>query len=139
MNELKFRAIISDLNPWIFYFNFKDLTDFPNEQKFYSYIEILIPWLRAGNQPDRYTGCKDKNDVEIYENDIVKYADDIPYYIPIIVRFGKFTHQNGMEIIIKAAGIYLEYNGYTPVFSTVDRTYEIIGNIHQNPELLESK
>ncbi len=94
----------------------------------------------SGGFPDRfimtqYTGLKDKNGKEIYEGDIVKY--DCELYI---INFGFWEPGNG-DHIQSAYGYYLDpvnkekrYYEYCP-----DETCEIIGNIHENPELLEAK
>lgn len=60
----------------------------------------------------QYTGLKDKNGVEIYEGDIVKFSD----------KHYEIYYMNGCFIGCNLAG---DENKY----------YEVIGNIYENPEL----
>lgn len=82
----------------------------------------------------QYTELKDNsdNDVEIYHHDVVNFAVGENRYIGII------EYEVGTYIISckKLPGHYIELNEYfTHENNIVD--VEVIGNIHDNPELLE--
>ena len=70
----------------------------------------------------QYTGLKDKNGVEIYEGDIIKYTH--------------YERTTGIKLV----DIYpVEWNddgsGYSLCYG--GETREVIGNIFENPELLD--
>lgn len=87
----------------------------------------------------QYTGLQDKNGNKIFEGDIVKIDDDSTYSFE--VKFGKCSRtrfQDEGHIGIYFDCIDSKYIRNDPLF-WIARTHgtKIIGNIHDNPELLK--
>lgn len=83
----------------------------------------------------QYTGLKDKNEVEIYEGDII--IDHDISKSPVEVCIGPYKNDaDGLT----HEGVYWQDSIYTCYMGVKDCCqYEIIGNIYENLELLETE
>ena|SRR5690625_941278 len=86
-------------------------------------IETVIPL--------QYTGLKDRNGTEIYEGDIINICSKGSCN-PAKVVFDN-EDQKGCFCVIGYLGDLRTY----PIKDFVDCEIEVIGNIHENPDLIE--
>jgi uncharacterized phage protein (TIGR01671 family) len=77
----------------------------------------------------QYTGLKDKNGKEIYEGDIL----NMTYHGSVSIVKPEIKGVVGFE----RCSFIIEENGIS--LGKIGRSLEVIGNIYENPELLESK
>lgn len=127
MREIKFRAWDKNKNKM---YQVRGI-NFDNEDLWLKINETQIMGANLFEvELMQYTGLKDKNGTEIYEGDIVKYTSELENGIFEVkysnCRFyGLWIEANFMDITTD-----LFYLGCS-------NELEVIGNIYQNPELLE--
>ena len=82
---------------------------------------------------EQYTGLKDKNGQKIYEGDIVRYDRRLRGIVPPESHTEIVSWRSGEEEYYSCCTT----SGFSLPYS--EDGYEVIGNVHENPELLEIK
>lgn len=90
--------------------------------------KLAIPYRYEIINVMQSTELKDKNDIEIYEGDVIKGREwskgEAHRHIGVVTYIGSEFKSVGVK----------QYYGY---HGSVNGSYEIIGNIYENPELVE--
>ena len=127
MREIKFRAI-SYFGDWVYGLISKGSFSFDQDKQLW----LMQEW-GVGMTPiefetiGQYTGLKDKNSKEIYEGDVLSW-------VQFNMNMTCMWDVNRTRITLKSP------NGVDDIGLTIfnQNEFEVIGNIHENPELLEA-
>ena len=92
---------------------------------------VVVP--RKAYVIEQYTGLKDKNGKKMYEGDIVRYGRRLRGIVPPESHTEIVSWRSGEEEYYPCCTT----SGFSLPYS--EDGYEVIGNVHENPELLEIK
>lgn len=121
MRGIKFRVWSEDQKTYNYQFPYNKLGQFyvsENGKVFSDFGNTVAPEVRQeAFVVEQYTGLKDKNGKEIYEGDIISFHD----YGSFAIKFHKGCFRLGSGDLL---------------YAYPSSAIEVIGNIHENPELL---
>mgnify|MGYP004565785619 CR=1 FL=1 len=151
MRDIEFRGKRTDNGEWVYGYYYKakyyrtddELCDYitvphPNEYNVPSSKYVVDP-----STVGQYTGLKDKNGTKIFEGDILKgfnypykHEEEFNYFAEVLwfensPAFGIYTFKNPKS---EVSGISEGNTDYMEDW--IPNSWEVIGNIYDNPELL---
>ena len=133
MREIKFRFIDRKTNKIVAYATLDDLLKKIWYDPYIYAKERVVRFTSDKYIHSQYTGLRDRNKKEIYEGDIVKVTEEDG------TEHIHYVEYKADKIEYPAFDLYpeidVEFNALQ--FYVINKQIEIIGNIHQNPELLE--
>jgi uncharacterized phage protein (TIGR01671 family) len=137
MREILFRGKRLDNGEWVEGFYVKRSDPLFGSVNYHSILcdgeGSFHDWFRvAPSTVGQHTGLCDKNGKKIFEGDIVKVTDDFGEISSSDCGYGKVIFLDGMW--------YIDGDVNNGLFNLNNVYYiKVIGNIHDNPELLEDE
>ena len=127
MREILFRGKSTDTGAWVYGYYCGPFGDF-DEHEICDIADTTCS--RVDVDPEtvgQYTGLTDTNGKRIYEGDIVTFKTSVCTFKPCVVEYSN------------AEARFVARIGDIRYAMTDSFVYEIIGNIHDNPELIGGK
>ena len=130
MHEILFRGKRMDNGEWVYGFPFSYKVGFA--------IEGIETWSGGRHRIDpstvgQYTGLTDKHGKKIFEGDVVECLQEINgNWIDKHIEIGYVEMRYGAFGLHRKQGYYRPFKDWLE-----DYEYEVVGNIHDSPELLE--
>jgi uncharacterized phage protein (TIGR01671 family) len=134
MREYKFRGKRIDNGEWVYGYYFIEERDIEDgiiwrdipqiQQRYGDHFQYFDVDLATVGQ---YTGLHDKNGKEIYEGDIVKLCDTNPILFRVEIILARYGYKTVFKLLD---------DGTIAQCYFLDKC-EVVGNIHDNPELLK--
>ncbi|HEP5389474.1 TPA: hypothetical protein VCZ98_001474 [Streptococcus pyogenes] len=120
----KFRAWSTFKNEWVKHFYITESGLIYNMEQPHRDLIGAVPVEKSGLILMQSTGLKDKNGVEVFDGDIMFYEQDCYQYT--LVKYDK----DKLAFVL--------YDGCERLYHELWEPGEVIGNIYENPDLLES-
>ena len=146
MKKVKFRAWDEGSDRMIFQHDMNCVTG--NKEYYFSLYEESVELLHYDEDYSAYVNCnaelmqyiglKDKNEKEIYEGDIVKFIDEEVTYSDCGYDYDEFINTGRVIFNDKLMGWDItNRNMDLEEIWHYSEYIEVIGNIYENPELLD--
>ena len=128
MREIKFRGKRIDNHKWVHGYYFEGFTGIPYILVLHDHILGMTEFYEV--DPDtvgQYTGLKDKNGKEIWEGDVCRVIANtrVPQDPFAVIWNNEY-----------AQWFWKDLKGEDEFWKSIAERSEVIGNIHDNPELL---
>jgi len=133
MREILFRGKRTDNGEWVYGLLCRVGDTYANIRR----MDTAVLYSVLTNTIGQFTGLTDKNGKKIFEGDILKIIHK--YQSPFDDDTKEYTDITTDVVFFDDEGLCFSY-GNSPFLCVVDNVtaeYEVIGNIHDNPEMLE--
>lgn len=122
--QILFKAKRKDNGEWVWGYYFP-CPNSPGKPRYYIVTLSHTRWIEIDPETIcKYTGLTDKNDQKIWENDIVELPDEVGCFVCE-------WEEDTARFVMNVDGLTVDFDNYWG-YQT-----EVIGNIFDNPDLLE--